>query len=195
LIGGAAVLLYGGWQVLFEGGGAFDALLALIGILLVATHWGWVHIAEYVGLTIDEQQRRVSDERSQDWLAAVQAYPRFSVSTRVLNDASTQVELILHRPVLTGQRTFTFVREVNMIETYDAGASAAEIATAAETIRRRARLETDRFRELWETASVAYAAALLGAHDDEQQLAARRAAAIALSDHINASLLEPPLVE
>jgi hypothetical protein len=40
-----------------------DAVLAVIGILLVATHWGWVHVAEYVGLTIDEHQRRASDER------------------------------------------------------------------------------------------------------------------------------------
>jgi hypothetical protein len=195
LIGGAAVLLYGGWQVLFEGGGAFDAVLAVIGFLLVATHWGWVHVAEYVGLTIDEHQRRVSDERRQEWLAAVQPYPRLSISTSVLDDASTQVERILHRPVLTTHQTFTFVREVNAIETYDAGASAAEIATAVEMLRRQARLETDRLRELWDTASSAYTAALLNAQDDEQQLAAQRAAATALSEHINASLLEPPLVE
>ncbi len=195
LIGGAAMLLYGGWQLLFEAGSAFDAVLVVIGILLVATHWGWVHVAEYVGLTIDEHERRLSDQRRREWLAAVQPYPRFSVSTSVLDDASTQVERILHRPVLTAQQTFTFVREVNTIETYDGVASAAEIATAVETIRRQARLETDRLRELWETATSAYTAALLNAHDDDQQLAAQRAAATALSEHINASLREPPLIE
>jgi hypothetical protein len=195
LIGGAAMLLYGGWRVLFEGGGVFDVVLAVIGILLVGTHWGWVHVAEYVGLTIDEHQRRVSEERRREWLAAVQPYPRFSVSTSVLDDASTQVERILYRPVLTTQRTFTFVREINATETYDADASAAEIATAVETIRRQARLETDRVRELWEAAFIAYTAALLSANDDEQQRAAQQAAATALSEHINASLLEPPLVE
>jgi hypothetical protein len=62
-------------------------------------------------------------------------------------------------------------------------------------MRRQARLETDRLRELWEAASSAYEAALLSADDDQQRLAAQRAAAIALSDHINRSLLEPPLVE
>ena len=62
-------------------------------------------------------------------------------------------------------------------------------------MRRQARLETDRLRELWEAASTAYAAALLDAEDDQQELAAQRAAATALSEHINASLLEPPLVE
>ncbi len=195
LIGGAALALYGGWQLLFQGGGAFDIVLAVIGILLAATHWGWVHVAEYVGLTIDEHHRRLSDQRRQDWLATVQPYPRFSVSTSVLDDASTRVERIRHRPVLTAQGTFTFVREPDAEEIYDADTSAEVIATSVETMRRQARLETDRLRELWEAASTAYAAALLGAQDDQQQLAARRAAATALSEHINASLLEPPLVE
>ena len=62
-------------------------------------------------------------------------------------------------------------------------------------MRRQARIETDRFRELWEAASTAYAAALPNAHDEQQRLAAQRAAAIALSEHINASLLEPPLID
>lgn len=195
LIGGAAMLLYGGWQLLFEGGGALDAVIAVIGILLAATHWGWVHVAEYVGLTIDEHQRRLSDQRQQEWLATVQPYPRFSVSTSVLADASTRVERVRHQPVLTTQRTFTFVREPDAEEIFDAHTSAEVIATTVETMRRQARLETDRLRELWEAASTAYTAALLDAQDDQQQLAAQRAAATALSEHINASLLEPPLVE
>jgi hypothetical protein len=62
-------------------------------------------------------------------------------------------------------------------------------------MRREARLESDRLRGLWEAASTAYAAALLNAQDEEQRLAAQRSAALALSEHINASLLEPPLVE
>jgi hypothetical protein len=50
-------------------------------------------------------------------------------------------------------------------------------------------------RSLLEAACSAYAAALASADDDKQRLAAQRAAAIALSEHINESLLEPPLVE
>jgi hypothetical protein len=195
LIGGAAMALYGGWQVLFNGGGALGAVLAVIGILLVATHWGWVHVAEYVGLTIDEHQQRVNDERARAWLASIQPYPRFSVFTGVLGDASTRVELVMHLPVLTAQHTFTFVRETNAEKTFDADASAAAIATTVETMRRQARIETDRFRELWEAASTTYTAALSNAHDEQERLAAQRAAATALSEHINASLLEPPLVE
>ena len=195
LVGGAAMGLYGGWQVLFNGGGGIDAVLAVIGILLAGTHWGWVHVAEYLGLTIDEHQQRAADERNREWLATIEPYPRFSVSTSVLDDASTSVIRVLHQPVLTAQHTFTFVRETDAAETLDAHASAEVIASTVETMRRQARLETDRLRELWETASIAYAAALSRADDDQQQLTAERAAATALSEHINASLLEPPLVE
>ena len=167
----------------------------MIGFLLAATHWGWVHVAEYVGLTIDEHERRSADERRLQWLATIQPYPRFSVSTSVLDDASTRVVRVLHQPVLTAQHTFTFVRETDAEETYDAHAPAEVIATAVETMRRQARLDTDRLRGDWEAASTAYEAALLDADDDQQRLAAQRAAATALSEHINASLLEPPLVE
>ena len=195
LIGGAALTIYGGWQFLFNGGGAFDAVLAVIGMLLVGTHWGWVHVAEYIAVTIDERDRRATDERRRDWLAGIQPYPRFSISTSVLDDASTRIERVLHQPVLTAQHTFTFVRKTDTEKTFDAYASAETIATTVETMRRDARLETDRLRELWEAAANAYAAVLLSAEDDRQQVAAQRAAATALSEHINASLLQPPLVE
>lgn len=195
LIGGAAITLYGGWQLLFNGGGALDAVLAVIGLLLVGTHWGWVHVAEYVGLTIDERQQHATDARRREWLAGIEPYPRFSVSTSVLDDASTRIERVLHRPVLTAQHTFTFSRQTDAETTYDAHVQAEVIATTVETMRRDARLETDHLRELWEAASGAYAAALSSDHDDQQQLAAQRAAATALSDHINASLLEPPLID
>ncbi|MGZ6617067.1 MAG: hypothetical protein ACXVFQ_21915 [Solirubrobacteraceae bacterium] len=195
LIGGAAMALYGGWQVLLNGGGAPYAIVAVIGILLAVTHWGWVHIAEYVGLTIDERQQRANDDRARAWLSEIQPYPRFSVSTSVLDDASTRVERVLHQPVLTAHHTFTFVRETSADQTYDADASAESIATTVETMRRQARIDTDHLRELWEAASTTYTAALNSAHDEQQRLAAQRAAATALSEHINASLLEPPLVE
>jgi hypothetical protein len=195
LVGGAAMTLYGGWQVLFGSGGAVAVILAVIGLLLVATHWGWVHVAEYVGVTIDERQQHTADARRREWLASVQPYPRFSVTTGVLDDASTRVQRVLHKPVLTGHGTFTFARETVAEETYDGGTSAEVIAAAVEGLRREARLETDRLRELWDAASSAYAATLLSAQDDEQRLLAERAAATALSEHINKSLREPPLVE
>jgi hypothetical protein len=195
LIGGGALMLYGGWEAIFNGGGALDLLVAVVGILLVATHWGWVHVAEYLGVTIDERANRTQDARRQEWLEAIQPYPRFSVSTVVLDDASTRIERVLHRPVLTAHNAFTFVRETEAEKTYDADAPAEVIASSVEEMRRQARIETDRTRGLWEAASSAYAATLSSTDDDKQRLAAQRAAAVALSEHINKSLLEPPLVE
>ncbi len=195
LIGGAAIALYGCLDVLLNGGGAFGVAVAAIGILLVATHWGWVHVAEYLGVAIDERAHRAQDTRRQDWLTAIEPYPRFSVSTVVLDDASTRIDRVLHRPVVTTKGTFTFVREPEAQKTYDADAPAQLIAGSVEELRRETRIETDRIRDLWEAASSAYTAALASADDDRQRLAAQRAAAIALSEHINGSLREPPLVE
>lgn len=195
LIGGALLLLFGGLRLLFQSGGAVDAAVAAVGLLLVGTHWGWVHLAEYAGLTIDARQDSALAQRRQGWLEAIEPYPRFSVSTSVLDDASTRVERVLHRPVPTERHTFTFVRETAAEKTFDADTSAGVIAAAVEDMRRQARLATDRSRGQWEAASSAYAAALFSADDDEQRLAAQRAAATALSEHINQSLLEPPLVE
>jgi hypothetical protein len=194
LVGGAVIALYSGVRLL-GGGGALDVLLLVIGVLLLATHWGWVHVAEYVGVSIDQRQERADDERTQAWLSTLQPYPRFSVLTSVLDDASTRVQRVLHKPVLTAQHTFTFVRETEAEQTFAADAPAQEIAATVETMRRQARLDTDRLRGNWEAASSAYDAALFSAEDDQQRLAAQRAAATALSEHINASLLEPPLVE
>lgn len=195
LIVGIAMLLYGAGEVLLGDGRPFDVALAVIGILLVSTHWGWVHVAEYLGMTIDERRHRDAEAEDREWLARIEPYPRFSVSTTVLSDASTRVRRFRHEPVLSTPRTFTFVRHVDSEQAYDADAPAEVIATGVEAMRHRARLDTDRLRGDWEAASSAYAAALFSADDDQQRLAAQRAAATALSEHINASLLEPPLIE
>jgi hypothetical protein len=196
LLGGAALSLYGAWRLLFQSGGAVDVVLVVIGLVLVATHWGWVHVAEYVGITLDDRETRALSRRAGAWLASIEPYPRFSVTTSVLADASTRVERVLHRPVLTsGGTAFTFERETIGERVFGADASAEEIADSVETMRRQARLDTDRQRELWEAASSTYRARLLHAQDEEERLAAQRAAAAALSEHINESLREPPLVE
>lgn len=195
LLLGGAMLLYGGGRALLGSGGVFDVVLAVIGALLVGTHWGWVHVAEYAGLTIDDRRRRVAAAGEQDWLGTIQPYPRFSVSTTVLSDASTLVQRFRHEPVLITPGTFTFARHLDADQRYEADTPAEVIAAGVETMRRQARLDTDRLRGNWEAASSAYQAALLSADDDQQRLSAQRAAATALSEHINASLLEPPLVE
>ncbi len=195
LIGGALLTLYAIWRLAFHSGGALDIALVVLGAVLVATHWGWVHVAEYVGISLDERETRALTRRAGEWLASIEPYPRFSVTTSVLADASTRVERVLHRPLLTARGTFTFERETTAERVLGADASAEEIADVVETMRRRARLDSDRQRELWEAASSTYRARLLHAQDEEERLAAQRAAAAALSEHINESLREPPLVE
>jgi hypothetical protein len=195
LIGGALLVIYGGEQLIAGGGGALAVVLAVAGILLVATHWGWVHVAEYIGVGLDDRQERGNREREQAWLETVEPHARFTIRTTVMADASIGVERVTYKPVLTSQHTFAFDRVIEAVASFDPDTPAHVIADRVETLRREARLETDRQSELWGAASTAYDAALLDAGDDQQQLAARRAAALALSQHINASLLEPPLVE
>lgn len=195
LVGGVALLLWAGWRLLFDSGGALDAVLAGLGLVLAATHWGWVHVAEYIGLTIDARQAHEIEGHRERWLAAIEPYPRFSVVTSVGDDGTTRVQRVLHRPVLTECNTFTFLRESDSEHLHGVDAPAEVIAADAEAMRRQARLQTDRMREMWHAASTAYSAALLNAHDDQERLAADRAAAVALSEHINASLLEAPIVE
>lgn len=195
LVVGALTALYGGARLSFGARGAVDVVLLIVGLLLAGTHWGWVHLAEYAGVSLDDRRRRDADTRTEDWLAAVEPYPRLSVRTAVLDDASIRVERVRHRPVLTGRGTFTFAAQPDGGTVYPPETSAAVIAEGVETMRREARLQTDRVRGGWEAASTAYAAAVLDASGDEEHLAAQRAAATALSEHLNASLLEPPLVE
>ncbi len=104
LVGGAAIAVYGGAELVFGSGGALAAILLVVGLLLVATHWGWVHVAEYAGVTIDDRRERESDRHRQAWLAGVAPYPRFSVATSVGDDASTHVERVLHKPVADARR-------------------------------------------------------------------------------------------
>jgi hypothetical protein len=195
LLGGAALGIYGVEQLLFGAGGALAVVLAVVGLLLIGTHWGWVHVAEYIGLGIDQRQERANAATADTWLRTVSPYQRFAVVTSVLADASIRVERVSYQPVLTPAHTFTFVPATETVAQFDADTPTKEIAERVETLRREARLETDRRRELWEVGSTAYDAALSSADDDQQQLAAEHAAALALSQHINASLQEPPLVE
>ena len=62
-------------------------------------------------------------------------------------------------------------------------------------MRREARLDTDRTPWPLGGRLRRLRGGDVSADDDKQRLAAQRAAAIALSEHINESLLEPPLVE
>jgi hypothetical protein len=69
------------------------------------------------------------------------------------------------------------------------------VTERAELLRRQAAQDTARERERYEAAHDAYEQAMLENADEQERLAAARAASQALSEQINTNLREPPLVE
>jgi hypothetical protein len=186
------------------GGGIAEAVsnaavlaIALIaaGAVFVATHWGWVHVAEATGQAIDRRRDSHVLDRQQRWLEQIKPYTRYEVTTHVDHDGSIHVVRARYEPSGTGEQSFTFSSEVERDEIHSADEPSAAVAERAELLRREAAADTERERRLYEIAADAYETALLD-HDDEQhRREARRAASAALSEQINAKLREPPLTE
>ena len=166
-----------------------------VGLLLIGTHWGWVHVAEWRADAIERRRNHAVLARRQEWLRAIEPYARHEVSTAVGDDGSITIVSIRKLPVASGENTFTFKREVEAEEVHSAEEPGAAVAERAEMLRRRAAADTERERERFELASDAYEAALMRSDDEEQQRIARRAASQALSEQINTNLREPPLTE
>jgi hypothetical protein len=195
LVVGVLLVLLGVIDGIASGIEATSVLAFVVGLVLVATHWGWVHVAEITANSIEGRANADVLGRQRQWLAAIEPYPRVEVSTEVEDDGSIAIYSVRHRPVPSGERRFTFVREVADREVHSADEPAATVTERAEHLRREAALVTERERQRYEIAADAYRAALLGRDDDEQRRLARRAASEALSHQINANLREPPLVE
>lgn len=194
LIGGLALALLGLVEAIADGGLLWLVVL-VIGIVLVATHWGWVHVAELTGNRIEGHRQASLDERRASWLSQVEPYPRWEVSTHAAEDGSIEITTTLHRPVASGEQTFTFVREEVASESHAADEPGAAVAERAELLRRQAAADTARGREEFEAARDAYQQALFVRDDEQQRIAALRAASEALSERINEHLRDPPLTE
>jgi hypothetical protein len=102
---------------------------------------------------------------------------------------------IRRRAIPSAEGKFTFRREAVSTEVYPAEEPAAAVTERAELLRRDAALQTEREREAYRVAADAHETVLLHRHDEQSQLAARRAASEALSERINTNLREPPLIE
>ena len=194
LIGGLGLSLLGLIEVIDDGSGLWLAVL-VVGVLLAATHWGWVHVAELTGNRIEARRNASSMELRRDWLRDIEPYPRWEVSTNVGEDGSITILTVCHRPLIRGENTYTFLREEVGREVHSADQPAAEVTERAELLRRQAATNTQQARENFEVARAAYDHALLARDDEEQRRAALRAASEALSERINANLRDPPLVE
>jgi hypothetical protein len=195
LVGGVLLVLLGVIDAISSGIDLAGVLALVIGGLLIATHWGWVHVAEITANSLEGHSNTEVIDRRRQWLAAIEPYARLEVSTEVGNDGSIAICTVRHRPVRVGEDRFTFARELQHREVHPPDEPAAAVTERAETLRREAALVNAEERRRYEIAAEAYHHALIGRADEEQRRLARRAASEALSHQINSNLRDPPLVE
>src|SRR4051794_38369760 len=65
LLGGVALALVGGWELLFQSGGVVAAIVALVGILLPRTPWGGGPAPETAAPTTTDPPQRARAEPQQ----------------------------------------------------------------------------------------------------------------------------------
>ena len=195
LIAGCVLIVVGMVDAVASGLGLLAVGAIAVGFVLVGTHWGWVHVAEATADAIDSRRASEVLARRRQWLVTLRPYPRYEVTTSVGEDGNISIVRTRFRPVPSGDRSFTFVREPDRVEVHSGDEPAAAVAERAELLRRAAAADTERERARFEVAADAYEAALLHREGEQQQIAARRAAADALSERLNANLRDPPLIE
>jgi len=194
LIGGSLIGLAGA-GLLIGGSDALGLIALIVGVLLVATHWGWVHFAEIGATRLDARRQHAVISRREAWLQRIEPYARYTVSTRVRDDGSIVIERLAHVPRIVGTRMFSFERTVQRREVHSGEEPGAAVAERAEELRREAARDTRLERERYEAAHAALTDASLRAADDAERLAVVKTASEALSDQINARLRDPPLSE
>jgi hypothetical protein len=193
LVGGIALILLGVIAAISGGVGAVAVVAGVIGIVLVATHWGWVHVAEATADAIEARRDHEIAARRRRWLQTIEPYTRYEVTTDVGDDGSIKINRVRYRPVRTGERGFTFLRDIEHSEVHSGEESGAAIAERAELLRRRAAADTEHQRQRFEAAHDAYQAAQLAEGGEREQREALRAESQALSERINTNLRDPPL--
>lgn len=194
LLGGIGLLIFGLIELL-GGGGGLTVVALILGLVLVSTHWGWVHVAEAAAQGLDRRSNApVLDERAR-WLAGIAPFTRYEVTTRAGADGAITIERIRYEPVRAGERTFTFRSETELSEVHSGEEPGAAISERAELLRRQAARDTARQRELFQVRADAHTSAELSARDDRERAELRAAESRALSEQINANLRDPPLVE
>lgn len=194
LIGGSLLALAGAGDEI-GGGGALGLIALILGIVLVATHWAWVHFAEISATRLDTRRTGELVAGREAWLTKVEPYPRFTITTHVADDGGIVIERVEHIPRPVGEDRFSFERSVVRREVHSGDEPGAEVTERAELLRREAAADTARERERYDAAAAALEHAALRDADDAERLAVVKAASEALSDQINANLREPPLSE
>jgi hypothetical protein len=195
LVLGCLLVVLGFVDGVANGIGGLSIAILTLGAVLIATHWGWVHVAEITANSIEGRDNAVVENHRHQWLATIEPYTHFEIYTRVEEDGSITIYRVAHRPAVSGERRFTFERGTEYEEVHPPDEPAAEVAERAELLRREAAQDTERERERYQIAADAYEAVLLDDADEQQRLMAQRAASEALSHQINSNLRDPPLIE
>jgi hypothetical protein len=195
LVGGIGLAVLGAISAITGGLGLGQIVELGAGVGLAGTHWGWVHVAELTANGVENRRHSEVVDRRNQWLESIEPYTRYEVSTTVGDDGSISIVRVRRHAVPSGEGKFTFQREVVSTEVHSADEPAAAVTERAESLRRDAALDTEREREAYRVAADAYETALMHRHDEQSQIAAKRAASEALSERINTNLREPPLVE
>ena len=195
LIVGCLLVLLGLIDAVSSGFNGLSIAITVVGAALVVTHWGWVHVAEITANSIEGRGNAVVEDHRHQWLATIQPYTHYEIYTRVEEDGSITIYRVAHRPVVIGERGFTFERQTEYEEVHGPDEPAAAVTERAELLRREAAQDTDRERERYQVAADAYESALIDDADEQQRRLAQRAASEALSRQINTNLRDPPLVE
>ncbi len=195
LFGGIALTVLGAIDGVSNGFGAVAVIALVLGVIMISTHWGWVHVAEFSANAMQARRNSEIEQERFRWLHGLEPYARYEVSTDVEDDGSLTLATVRHRPVPTAPGHFTFVRELVDPERHPDEEPAAQIAERAEHLRHEAALMTERERARFAAAAEDQQLAVLGHRDDEEHLRARRAASEALAQQINSNLRDPPLTE
>jgi hypothetical protein len=195
LVLGVALTAFGAVDGFASGFDGISLIALIVGIVLITTHWGWAHVAELTGQRLEQRANRDVLDSRQRWLAAIEPYPRWEVTASTDEDGSIAIATTRYLPVPSGEREFTFTKDEVGREHHSADEPAAVVTERAELLRRQAAQDTARERERYEAAHDAYEQAMLENADEQERLAAARAASQALSERINSNLRDPPLVE
>ena len=195
LVGGIVLVVAAIVGIIASGFGALELAGLVIGAVLVATHWGWVHVAEFTAMTLEGRRERAALERGGRWLAAIEPYTRYEISTKVGEDGAITIVRRRHRPLPSAGGRFTFVTEIEHSEIHSPDEPGAVVAERAEALRRQAALDTDRERQRWNELVGERETEQMRREQEERLKEALRAESQALSEGINANLRDPPLEE
>ncbi len=192
LIGGLALIVAGIVEMISNGVGGLGLAAAIVGLVLVATHWGWVHVAEATATALEGHRERDLLADRHRWLEAIEPYTRYEVSTEVGEYGAITITRRRHEPRPAGEGRFTFVTEIEQAETHSADEPGAAVAERAEALRRQAALDTDHERRRYEAVVSERQTEHLRREQEERARDASRAESQALSEGINANLRDPP---